>query len=154
MTRLYSFLALAACGAFLSVFSLSSSAFAQSVPCYMEQGGSKFVIGSGCTLDIETGAALEMGVNTMNLSTFQQQGRDSYQICGEATTINNNTVYYGPSRTLVANTNGLTCDINALGNTTEATANETVLTKKPLRHRHDLPERGRRQRGYHLHAAR
>lgn len=61
MTRFKSFLALAACGAFLSVFSLSSAAHAQSVPCYMEQGGSKLVIGSGCTLDIDTGAAIEMG---------------------------------------------------------------------------------------------
>lgn len=60
-------------------------------------------------------------------------GRDSFNICGEATTINNNTVYYGPSTTLTANTfNGQACDINAVGNTTEATADEAVYTSKAV----------------------
>jgi len=48
---------------------------------------------------------------------------DYFRICGNATTVNNNTVYYGPSRTLTANTfDGTACDITAVGNTTEATA--------------------------------
>lgn len=56
-------------------------------------------------------------------------GRDFFTICGDNTTINNNTVYYGPSTTLTANTaNGQACDINAAGNTTEATADEPILT--------------------------
>lgn len=42
-------------------------------------------------------------------------------ICGDATTVNNNTVYYGPSQTPVAGA-GRTCDITQAGNTTEATA--------------------------------
>lgn len=42
-------------------------------------------------------------------------------ICGDGTTINNNTVYYGPSRTPVAS-GERTCDITAAGNATEATA--------------------------------
>lgn len=59
-------------------------------------------------------------------------GIDFFQICGEATTINNNTVYYGPNIALVANTSGLTCDINATGNTTEATADAPVYTNKAV----------------------
>jgi hypothetical protein len=48
---------------------------------------------------------------------------DYFRVCGDATTVNNNTVYYGPSRTLTANTwDGTACDINAAGDTTEATA--------------------------------
>lgn len=48
---------------------------------------------------------------------------DYFRICGDATTINNNTVFYGPSRTLTANTwDGTACDITAAGSTTEATA--------------------------------
>lgn len=57
-------------------------------------------------------------------------GRDSFTICGEATTINNNTVFYGPDvGTLLPNAgNGQTCDINAVGNTTEATADAPAYT--------------------------
>lgn len=48
---------------------------------------------------------------------------DYFRICGDATTVNNNTVFYGPNRTLTANTfDGTACDITAAGNTTEATA--------------------------------
>jgi len=57
---------------------------------------------------------------------------DVFRICGEATTINNNTVYYGPDTTLVANTDGFTCDINAAGNTTEATVDELVYTNQAV----------------------
>ncbi len=58
-------------------------------------------------------------------------GEGWFNICGEATTINNNTVYYGPSNTLLASSgNGQTCDINAVGNTTEATADAPTLTNQ------------------------
>lgn len=57
-------------------------------------------------------------------------GRDFFTICGEATTINNNTVYYGPGTTLTANTSGQNCDINATGNTTEATADEPIFASQ------------------------
>jgi phage tail sheath gpL-like len=57
-----------------------------------------------------------------------------FNICGEATTINNNTVYYGPNLTLTANTiNGQACDINAAGSTTEATADAPVYTNKAFK---------------------
>ncbi|OGR29709.1 MAG: hypothetical protein A2139_02360 [Desulfobacca sp. RBG_16_60_12] len=58
--------------------------------------------------------------------------RDVVQICGENTTINNNTVYYGPDITLVSNTSGLTCDINAVGNVDEATADAPAFTNKAV----------------------
>lgn len=48
-------------------------------------------------------------------------GRAVITICGDGTTINNNTVYYGPSMVPVAS-GERTCDITAAGNTTEATA--------------------------------
>jgi hypothetical protein len=61
-------------------------------------------------------------------------GRGYISICGDATTINNNTVYYGPGTTLTANIPwGQNCDITAAGNTTEATADAPALTKKAFR---------------------
>jgi hypothetical protein len=57
-----------------------------------------------------------------------------FNICGEATTVNNNTVYYGPNKTLTANTmNGQACDINAAGSTTEATADDPIYTNKAFK---------------------
>lgn len=61
-------------------------------------------------------------------------GFDTFNICGEATTINNNTIYYGPSTTLTANTlNGQACDINATGNATEATADAPIYTNQAFK---------------------
>lgn len=59
------------------------------------------------------------------------QGLDQFTICGDATTVNNNTVYYGPSIVLVAGY-GQTCDITAAGNTTEATADAPIYTNKAV----------------------
>lgn len=54
--------------------------------------------------------------------------RGVLQICGDLVTINNNTVYYGPNRTVVATTaSGMTCDTAAAGNVTEATADAPAL---------------------------
>lgn len=60
-------------------------------------------------------------------------GRGHFVICGEATTINNNTVYYGPDIDLTADSStGLDCDIDAVGNTTEATADAPAYTNKAV----------------------
>ncbi len=48
-------------------------------------------------------------------------------ICGDGTTINNNTVYYGPSQVPVANAIR-TCDTTQVGNVTEATADAPAFT--------------------------
>ena len=60
-------------------------------------------------------------------------GFDAFNVCGEADTVNNNTVYYGASTTLTANTfNGQACDINAVGNVTEATVDELIYTSQAV----------------------
>lgn len=56
-------------------------------------------------------------------------GIGSFKICGDADTVNNNTVYYGADLTLAAN-HQLNCDIDATGNTTEATVDIPVFTNK------------------------
>lgn len=62
------------------------------------------------------------------------QGRGYITICGDATTVNNNTVYYGPGITLTANIPfGQNCDITAAGNATESTADAPAFTSKPYR---------------------
>lgn len=66
-------------------------------------------------------------VRKVDATAFQQTpgssltGRATITICGDGTTINNNTIYYGPSMVPVAGA-GRTCDITAVGNATEATA--------------------------------
>jgi hypothetical protein len=116
---------------------------------YMEPGGDRWVIGgdldvaSGGEIDIESGGALKIGgtaltptaaqLNVVDDAPIQNPGRDFFTICGDATTVNNNTVYYGPDITLLANTaNGQTCDINAAGNVTEATADAPIYTNKAV----------------------
>ena len=53
--------------------------------------------------------------------------RGQFTVCGDATTVNNNTVYYGPQSIIVSSaTVGLAreCDTTAAGNVTEGTADE------------------------------
>jgi hypothetical protein len=58
-------------------------------------------------------------------------GRAVLQICGDATTVNNNTVYYGPNRAVSSTTaSGMTCDTTAAGNATEATADAPAFEAK------------------------
>jgi hypothetical protein len=82
-------------------------------------------IGTGDYLPVwDASAKKTKRVPANNFSTTASttlQGRATIWICGDATTVNNNTVYYGPSQTVVAGS-GRTCTITAAGNTTEATA--------------------------------
>lgn len=58
-------------------------------------------------------------------------GRGQIVICGDLTTINNNTVYYGPITTVTADApGGMDCDVTAAGNATEATADAPAFTAK------------------------
>lgn len=57
-------------------------------------------------------------------------GRGVFVVCGDATTVNNNTVYYGPDISLSANNEGFNCDINAVGGTVEADEDEPVYTNQ------------------------
>lgn len=101
----------------------AGSAQAQNTLNYMEQGGGKWVIGGALVVDGETVAK----------TTLSQSGRGSFTICGEATTVNNNTIYYGPDATIAAaGPGGMTCNIDAVGNATEATADAPVFTDKAV----------------------
>ena len=67
-------------------------------------------------------------------AAMEWQGLAFISICGDATTVNNNTVYYGPGITLTANIPfGQNCDITAAGNATEATADAAAFTSTPYR---------------------
>lgn len=58
-------------------------------------------------------------------------GRGQIVICGDAVTVNNNTVYYGPNTAVTATAiGGMTCNTAAAGNVTEATADEPAFTAK------------------------
>jgi len=66
---------------------------------------------------------------TINEETLKNMARGYFEICGDGTTVNNNTVYYGPSQAIVgsATVGQITCDTTAAGNTTEATADAPAL---------------------------
>lgn len=64
----------------------------------------------------------------------------TFNVCGDATTVNNNTIYYGPGGAdgsqidLVENViNGQTCDINAAGSGTEADEDALVYTSEAVK---------------------
>lgn len=74
------------------------------------------------------------GAITVDSTTIQENilkfaGRGQFQVCGDIATVNANTVYYGPSQVVIdsATSNGVTCDTNAAGNTTEATADAPIV---------------------------
>lgn len=109
--------------ALLSALLSPLDAYAQNHPqtIYMQQGGKKMVVQSGATLQIDSGAIVTAEGATLNNKSLSLPGRARISICGDATTVNNNTVYYGPSQVVAAG--GLmTCNIAAAGSATEATA--------------------------------
>lgn len=96
-------------------------------------------VGTGFDVGISTGSPLAItdtftiDGTTINEVALKNPGRDWFNICGDNTTVNNNTVYYGPSIVLLASSgNGQTCDINAAGDTTEATADAPVYTNQAV----------------------
>lgn len=72
-----------------------------------------------------TGVLTVDGV-VVNKKALSLPGRVDIVICGDGTTINNNTIYYGPSMVPVAN-GPRTCDTTQAGNATEATADTPAL---------------------------
>ena len=52
--------------------------------------------------DASSGKVKKMQADTGSLITTANPGTGWFNICGEATTVNNNTVYYGPSIVLLA----------------------------------------------------
>ena len=75
---------------------------------------------------------IDSAISTHTSATTVDAGRSNFTICGEAATINNNTVYYGPNISLAQNSTGLTCDKTAAGNTTEATADAPIYTNQAV----------------------
>lgn len=73
--------------------------------------------------------ALTVNSTTVNTLMLQKGGRGFFTVCGDAVTVNNNTVYYGPDQTIVssATVGQPKCDTTAAGNTTEATADTPAL---------------------------
>ncbi len=101
---------------------LSTAALAQTyTTTNYSEDGTEYI---GGILDL-TGTLKVDGV-TVNKKQLSLPGRAVITICGDGTTINNNTVYYGPSMVPVAGS-GRTCDITAAGNVTEATADAPAL---------------------------
>jgi len=67
-------------------------------------------------------------VGTDGVTAWVPPGRATIVICGDQVTVADATpVYYGPNRTLTATASGLTCDLAAAGDVTEATVDEPAF---------------------------
>jgi hypothetical protein len=78
---------------------------------------------------VDFDSTITIGTTAINTNMLTAQARGMFTICGDATTVNNNTVYYGPSQVLTssATAGSVVCDTTAAGNVTEATADAPVL---------------------------
>lgn len=78
---------------------------------------------------VDLDSTITVGTTTINTAPLTAQARGIITICGDATTVNNNTVYYGPSQVLTssATIGAVVCDTTAAGNVTEATADAPAL---------------------------
>ena len=86
--------------------------------------GGKLTVQSGGEIVMPTGSVLTVDTVAVNHAPLAFQARATITICGDATTVNNNTVYYGPSQVLTssATIGAVVCDTTAAGNATESTA--------------------------------
>lgn len=91
--------------------------------------GGLLTVQSGAALTLDSGSTLTVQSVAVDKNVLSLQGRATISICGDLVTINNNTVYYGPSAVLLTQS-GQTCDTTAAGNTTEATADEPGFVAK------------------------
>lgn len=82
------------------------------------------------TTDGTGNAELVVPNGSIGVAELTRPGHWTFQVCGDATTVNNNTVYYGPTMAITSSATVAmrTCDTTAVGNVTEATADEPVLT--------------------------
>lgn len=92
-------------------------------------GATKFDGGVTTAGTLTTTGAISIDAVTVNKAPLTAQGRGTFSICGDATTVNNNTVYYGPSQVLTSSATAasVVCDSTAVGNVTEATADAPAL---------------------------
>lgn len=91
--------------------------------------GGKLTVQSGGEIVLPTGSVLTVDTVAVNHKPLAFQARGTFSICGDATTVNNNTVYYGPSQVLTSSATAasVVCDSTQAGNTTEATADAPAL---------------------------
>lgn len=89
--------------------------------------GGLLTVQSGGGVTFNTGSVLTVDGAAVSHNALALTGRAKIRICGDATTVNNNTIYYGPSQDIQAGY-GRTCDITQAGNATEATADEPAFT--------------------------
>lgn len=91
--------------------------------------GGKLTVQSGGEVVLPTGSVLTVDTVAVNHAPLAFQARATISICGDATTVNNNTVYYGPSQVLTssATIGAVVCDTTAAGNVTESTADAPAL---------------------------
>jgi hypothetical protein len=73
--------------------------------------------------------AITVDSTTIAENGLKFAGRGEFTVCGDIATVNANTVYYGPSQAVIDSaTAGLvTCNTDAAGNATEATASEPAV---------------------------
>jgi hypothetical protein len=81
---------------------------------------------------VDFDSTITVGTTALTTTTLTAMGRASFTVCGDATTVNNNTVYYGPSQVLTSSATAasVVCDSTAVGNATEATADAPAFTAK------------------------
>ncbi len=91
--------------------------------------GGKLTVQSGGEIVLPTGSVLTVDTVAVNHAPLAAQARAIITVCGDATTVNNNTVYYGPSQVLTSSSTigAVVCDTTAVGNATEATADAPAL---------------------------
>ena len=78
---------------------------------------------------IDIDSTITVGTTAINTATLTSMARGYFEVCGDITTVNANTVYYGPSQAVIdsATAGRVTCNTDATGNTTEATADEPAV---------------------------
>jgi hypothetical protein len=79
--------------------------------------------------DLEVDGALNVAGQTVNAAPIGLEGRGVFTVCGDIATINANTIYYGPSQAVIdsATAGDLTCNTDAAGSATEATADAPAV---------------------------
>lgn len=78
---------------------------------------------------VDFDSTITVGTTTLNTASLTAQARATIMVCGDATTVNANTIYYGPSQAVVtsATVGQMTCNTTAAGSATEATADAPAM---------------------------
>lgn len=107
---------LAAIAAVIALASMPTEVSAQAGSSFVKRFAEPVRMLSTLTVD----GATTFATGDISLPELAFPRSATFLVCGDGTTVNNNTVYYGSSTALGAT--GVTCDTTAAGSTTEATA--------------------------------